>query len=113
MVNNNHFCKMQFGLKQETINQINSIFARYSKIDKVIVYGSRAKGNYKPYSDIDLTIVSNDLNFTTMQKIELEIDDLLLPYKFDISLFHQIESSDLVEHINRAGQLFYENNSPK
>ena len=37
----------QFGLKTEVITQINQIFAQYPEISKAILYGSRAKGNYK------------------------------------------------------------------
>jgi hypothetical protein len=41
-------------------------------------------------------------------KIENEIDDLLLPYKIDLSIFHKIENHQLLEHIKRIGKVFYE-----
>lgn len=96
----------QFGLKANTISKINSVFAKYPQIEKVLIYGSRAKGNYRAGSDIDLTIVGK-LTLTDLLKIENEIDDLLLIYKFDLSLMHQIENPNLVEHINRVGKVFY------
>ncbi len=101
---------MKFGLKEEIIEKIKNIFSKYSEIEKVILYGSRAKGNFKNGSDIDLTLIGKKLNLKLMNKIELEIDNLFLPYSFDISLFSQISNQDLVGHIKRVGVIFYENN---
>ena len=98
---------MKFGLEQKTIDQIYSIFAKYNQIDQVIIYGSRAKGNYKKGSDIDLVIKGRDLDLSILQDIELEIDDLLLPYTFDISIFEHLKDPDLIDHIQRVGQVFY------
>ncbi len=99
---------MLYGLREHTIKAIQSVFANYANIDKAILYGSRAKGNYRNGSDIDLTLVSETLDFSTLLKIENELDDLLLPYKIDLSVFHKIENPDLVDHINRVGKVFYE-----
>jgi predicted nucleotidyltransferase len=101
---------MKFGLKEKTIEQINEIFAKYSQIEKVILYGSRAKGLSRNSSDIDLTLNGNDLNLSIINKISLDIDDLLLPYTFDISNFKQISNSSLINHIERVGVIFYERN---
>jgi predicted nucleotidyltransferase len=102
-----------FGLKNSEKKAINTVFNKYIIIDKVLIYGSRAKGNFKPYSDIDLTIIAENLKLTTLQEIETELDDLLLPYKFDISIFSQISNEDLLNHIERVGQLFYEKPASK
>lgn len=99
---------MNYGLKEQTIAQINSVFAHYPEVEQVILYGSRAKGTYKTGSDIDLTLKGSDLNLTIINKISNEIDDLLLPYSFDLSIFSQISNADLVDHINRVGVVFYE-----
>jgi len=101
-----------FGLKQQHIDLINACFAQYPQIEQVILYGSRAKGNYKNGSDIDLTIVG-DLDFRSLLKLENQLDDLLLPYKMDISLHHKINAPDLLEHIQRVGLLFYEKQQPQ
>jgi len=95
-----------FGLKQKHIDAINQCFADFPQIEQVLVYGSRAKGTYKRGSDIDLTIVGN-LDFSSLMKLENKLDDLMLPYKFDLSLFHSITNPDLIEHIRRVGQVFY------
>lgn len=100
---------MKFGLEEDTINKINGVFRQYENIDEVIVYGSRAKGNYKKGSDIDLTIKSETFTLAELLQIENHLDDLLLPYKIDLSLFHQIANTELLEHIKRVGKIFYEN----
>ncbi|MCD6585872.1 MAG: nucleotidyltransferase domain-containing protein [Desulfobacteraceae bacterium] len=99
---------MKFGLKDKVIKQVDGILAAYPQVKKAVLYGPRAKGNYKNGSDIDLTLVGDDLNLQLLHKIELDIDDLMFPYSFDISIFHHLSNPDLVEHIDRAGVVFYE-----
>ncbi len=94
-------------LTQETIRKIAGIFANHADVDEVILYGSRAKGNYKPGSDIDLTIKGEGLDLEQLNKISNALDDLLLPYTFDLSIFHHITNSDLLNHIERVGKVFY------
>jgi len=96
------------GLSPETTEKINQVFARYSEIDQVCLYGSRAKDNYRLGSDIDLTVMGEALTTSALWKIEVELDDLLLPYKIDLSLFRQIENQALKEHIGRVGIDFYQ-----
>ena len=100
---------MKFGLKEETIKQINSIFAKYPQIEEAILYGSRAKGDFKNGSDIDLTLKGKGLTLAIVNKVNLEIDDLLLPYSFDISILSDISNSDLIDHVKRRGTVFYSN----
>jgi len=87
---------VNFGLKIE------------NHFEKVILYGSRAKGNFKMGSDIDIVLLAPDLNLTELFLIENQLDDLLLPWKIDLSLFHQITNPDLTEHISRVGIVLYE-----
>ena len=100
---------MHYGLSDFQYDQIVKVFASNKEVDKVILYGSRAKGTHKPYSDIDITILGDNLNLSVLQKIEIELDDLLLPYKFDVSLYNSIDNNDLVEHIKRVGKTIYKN----
>ena len=102
---------MRFGLKETVIDKINTLCQQYDGIEQVIIYGSRSKGNYKLGSDIDLTIVG-DIDLSTMFKLEDEIDDLLLPYMIDLSVMKKIENPDLIEHIQRVGQVFYQKQEP-
>ncbi|REA63520.1 nucleotidyltransferase domain-containing protein [Dyadobacter luteus] len=99
---------MNHGLSEKTIAAIQGVFTKYPQAEKAILYGSRAKGNYRNGSDIDLVLVGAELNLSQLFKIELELDDLLLPYKIDLALLHQISNPDLVEHIERKGVVFYQ-----
>lgn len=96
-----------YGLKDIHIKKIQAVFANYSTVEKAVLYGSRAKGNYRNGSDIDLVLTGENLDLSTLFKIENEIDDLLLPYKIDLSIFHKIENPDLINHINRVGKVLY------
>ena len=102
---------MKFGLKPETIDKINSVFIKYPEVEEVIIYGSRAKGNYRNGSDIDITLKGENLTDQIRTKISWDIDDLNTPYLFDISIFDQLNSPDLEEHIERVGQMFYSKDS--
>ena len=77
---------MRYGIKEEQWDMLSNIFAKNPKIEKVLLYGSRAKGTYKPFSDVDITLVGDDLSTTDLADTMNAIDDLLLPYMFDISL---------------------------
>jgi len=101
----------RFGLKEATIEKIIAVFSQYPNIQKVLLYGSRAKGNYRNGSDIDLTLIGENISYAQLSKIDIQIDDLLLPYRFDLSIFKDIENLDLIDHINRVGLIFYERSS--
>ena len=98
---------LRFGLSESEIRSIQSIFRKYAEIEKVVLYGSRALGTFKPASDIDLTMMTakNDLSF--LFKIENEIDELMLPYKVDLSIHSMLDNENLKEHIRRVGKEFY------
>ena len=102
---------LRFGLKESTIERINAVFAGHPQIEQVILYGSRAKGNYRRGSDLDLTIKGEAVSLSELMQIETELDDLLLPYKIDLSLLHKISDPDVVDHINRVGAVFYDKGS--
>lgn len=101
---------MKFGLSSETIEKMNNVFSEFDSIEKVIIYGSRVKGNFRPGSDIDLTIEGKDLSLSGMSEINLKLDDLLLPYLIDLSIKNKITKKELLEHIDRVGKLFYSSN---
>ncbi|MCJ8498345.1 nucleotidyltransferase domain-containing protein [Chryseobacterium salipaludis] len=58
---------------------IKGVFEKFPQVHEVVIYGSRAKGNFKPYSDIDLSLIGNDLSQKVLFRIELSLDDLMLP----------------------------------
>ena len=97
-----------FGLDTDTLATLDKIFIKVPVIEKVLLYGSRAKGNYKTGSDIDITLLGKNL---TEKNSVFQVHDLLeetsLPYQFDISIFSQLKNPDLIAHILRVGKTFY------
>lgn len=96
------------GLPEYAVEQIKNVFAQYPNIQSVILYGSRAIGNYRNGSDIDLTVRSNTLSHIQLANIAMQLDDLMLPYHIDLSLYHTIQNPALVAHIEQIGKLFYQ-----
>ncbi|MFK7971642.1 MAG: nucleotidyltransferase domain-containing protein [Bacteroidia bacterium] len=97
-----------FGLKKQTIDALVACISTCNEVEKVVIYGSRAKGNYRNGSDIDLVFFGENLTLSVLLRLETEIDDLLLPYTIDAAIFHHIKNPDLIDHINRVGKVFYE-----
>lgn len=96
-----------FGLSRAAVDKIRSVFSAHPQIEKAILYGSRAKGNYRSGSDIDLTLLGADLDLNLLLQIMGELDDLLLPWTVDLSIHGQIDNPSLLEHIDRVGVTFY------
>lgn len=107
MNTNSHLSEKTTGLTKETIEKVQNCFAKHKGITEVILYGSRAKGNYQNGSDIDLCLVGESLNLNLLYKLSDDLDELMLPYTFDLSIKSKIENPDLVEHIDRVGKVFY------
>ena len=99
--------KQEFGLSEDTLEKIRKVFSSFSEIEEVVIYGSRAKGNFNPGSDVDLTLKGGKLTHNILNRVNLKLDDLLLPYIIDTSLFGNIDNKDLLDHINRVGKVFY------
>ncbi|AJF06593.1 nucleotidyltransferase domain-containing protein [Geoalkalibacter subterraneus] len=97
----------EFGISPTDLARIVGVFEHHEDIDEVVLYGSRAKGNYRPGSDIDLTLCGENLNLRTLNRVSNDLDDLLLPYSFDVSIYSQIENEDLIDHIQRVGVTIY------
>lgn len=99
---------MKHGLSETTVENICVVFARFPEIEKVILYGSRAKGNFKTGSDIDLTLCGAALTSDLCSTVASALDDLLLPYTIDLSVFDELDHAKLRDHIDRVGVVFYE-----
>jgi predicted nucleotidyltransferase len=99
---------MKYGLPDRTVEQICVVLAQYPAVDRAVLYGSRAKGNYKPGSDIDLTLDGADLTPGLCATIAEALDDLLLPYTIDLSVFAELKHPELEAHIQRVGVVFFE-----
>jgi predicted nucleotidyltransferase len=95
------------GVAGDSLVKLLSLFEQDESISEVILYGSRAKGNYRRGSDIDLTIKGDSLTTGWLMGLAARIDDLLMPYEVDLSIYDHIENSDLREHIQRVGKVIY------
>lgn len=98
---------MKFGLADNVIQSIQQVFESNSKVDEVIIFGSRAKGNYREGSDIDLAVKGYDITFKDILKLKGSLDDLNLPYEIDIVNYAKIKDEEVIEHIDRVGIEFY------
>ena len=99
---------MNHGLADGTVAEIQAVLAQFPEVERAVLYGSRAKGNHRPGSDIDLTLIGTGLTSKILGQIQGELEDGYLPYSFDVSLLDQITQPDLIEHIRRVGVVFYE-----
>ena len=95
------------GLPSHAIGKLRSLFACWPAVESVVLYGSRAKGNFRPGSDIDITILGEGVALDDLLRIDTAIDDLLLPWTVDLSRRVDIENPDLLAHIDRVGIELY------
>ncbi|MCL2219041.1 MAG: nucleotidyltransferase domain-containing protein [Chitinispirillia bacterium] len=100
---------MNHGLSERSVNTLHGIFRKYESINRVILYGSRAMGNYKKGSDIDITLETGD-DFTDRDLLHVhgDLDESDLPYFVDCSILANIKNNDLKDHIARVGKALYE-----
>jgi len=99
---------MNFGLKKRDIDHLFNALERFPEIQQVLVFGSRAKGNSKAGSDIDLALKGEDITDETISRLRAALDDLPLPYFFDIVDYAAIQNKDLQDHIDRVGEVLYQ-----
>lgn len=99
---------LEFGLPHTTTRTIRQILAEVPAVETAVIYGSRAKGNHRPGSDIDLTLLGQGLDLDLMGQIATQLDESPIPYQVDLSLFDHIDHAGLREHIERVGQVFYQ-----
>ena len=99
---------MKFGLSDTVIYELQEVFRRHADIQTVLIFGSRAKGNYREGSDIDLAAIGNNLNYNLLLSILTEIDDLELLYSVDLLDYQKTLNTPMGEHIDHVGQVFYQ-----
>ena len=94
------------GLQAEQREAIRHVLRNFPQVTAARLYGSRAMGRYRSGSDIDLTLMG-DIDLKTLNRISLALDDLMLPYEIDLSVWSQIDNPKLRDHIERVGTMFY------
>ena len=98
---------MEYGLSDKTIQAIRGVFEQHPQVQKVILYGSRARGDFRNGSDIDLALLGEDFDLSVQFRIANEQDDLLLPYMIDLILLEQVNDPDLRERVEEEGVVFW------
>lgn len=98
---------MKFGLEEHIVDSLISVFEEHSKVDKAIVFGSRAKGNYRPDSDIDIAIKGQELTTDDIILMAVAFEAEGITYKIDLIDYNKIKEPDLKAHVDRVGIEFY------
>lgn len=96
----------QFGLAPEALELIRRIFRGHPEVREVKIFGSRAMGRFENHSDVDLALWG-DLNQRLIARIFAELDELPLPYTFDVKAYASIKHEPLKRHIDEVGKIFY------
>ncbi len=100
------------GLSQYQLNILQQLFEKYSAIEQVKLYGSRAKGNYNERSDIDLALFGKSIQHDTLSQLLIDLDDCDIPYQIDLQNYAELQNPQLIEHINRVGVTIYNKHEP-
>ncbi len=95
-----------FGLNERELAVFQTIFRQYPEIKEVLIFGSRAIGNWKSGSDVDVALMNNVPN-EIMKQLRSEFEDSSLPYFVDLLVYPQLKNLAIKEHIDRVGQSFY------
>ena len=93
-------------LTTRELMMVREVFSRHPEVEAVKLFGSRAKGTHDPHSDVDLA-VWGQIDQLRAEAIAAELDDLPLPYRYDVIPFHAIQLAELREHIRRVGVPIY------
>ena len=97
-----------FGLSEDAYQILLNTFRSYSEVQRVIVYGSRAKGNYTSRSDMDLVISNSKISRHQLGEIRDVLEESDFPYLVDLQVYEDITNEKLIEHIDRVGKVIYE-----
>ena len=100
---------MKHGLKQRDINNITKALQQVPEVEEVMLFGSRAKGKYKPGADVDLAIKGKKVSYSVVSRLSFLLnEEYALPYFFDVVHYEKITEPKLVEHIDRVGKIIYQ-----
>lgn len=104
------------GVTEQTaryLGRMHSVWPLYPAIERVVLFGSRAKGQERPNSDIDLVVYNEGLSKREWVQLDDAIDELYLPITVDLLRAEEIRHAGLLEHIARVGLTIYRRTLPK
>lgn len=98
----------RFGISERSYRLLFDAFSKYPEVEEVILFGSRAKGNYRKGSDIDLAIKGDKSSPKLAWELQSYInEDLPIPYMVDVIDYNSLDNQELREHIDRVGIKFF------
>lgn len=98
----------KLGLKEELLKGLIDIFKKYNNIEKVVIFGSRATGDYKYNSDIDICIFGEEVTQRDITMIKYEIDEIYTPISIDVVVFKSLSKTELIDNILKDGVVIYD-----
>uniref|UniRef100_C6E103 DNA polymerase beta domain protein region n=1 Tax=Geobacter sp. (strain M21) TaxID=443144 RepID=C6E103_GEOSM len=99
---------MPYGLLERDLEHILAAVKSLPEISQLVLFGSRAKGNFKTGSDVDLAIKGAAVSYETALKLaEILNEEKPLPYFFDVVHYEGVSEPGLIEHIDRVGVVLY------
>lgn len=99
---------MEFGLTEKDLAYIKAVIAEFAEIRQAVIFGSRAKGNFKRGSDVDIAVLGEEVSFSTVARLHARLEEEgPLPYFFDIVDYTHLTQQELREHIDRIGKTIY------
>ena len=105
---------MNYGLKKRDIDNITKALRQIPEVEKAIIFGSRAKGNHKLGSDVDLAIKGKNINYSVVSSLSYLLnEEYALPYFFDVVHYEKLTESNIIEHIDRVGEIIYDKSDKK
>lgn len=98
----------KFGLREKDIDDVIAVLRKEKAIERAVLFGSRAKGDFKNGSDVDIALQGNGVTDSLTAHVASVLnDETSMPYKFDVLNFNTIDNPDLIDHIQRVGVVFY------
>lgn len=98
-----------FGISKKSYHLILATLGEFPEIEKAVIFGSRAKGNYRKGSDIDIAIFGKEVNLETAMNLSSKLNEVLpIPYRIDAVAPEYINHPDLQDHIARVGIPIYD-----
>ncbi|MEY2937109.1 MAG: hypothetical protein RL033_7858 [Pseudomonadota bacterium] len=94
------------GLDARSTALVRSVLARYPAVHEARIFGSRAMNRHRPESDVDLALFG-DVDDMLANRIAGELDELPVPFTFDVCAYQQVAHAALREHIDRVGRRFF------
>ncbi len=98
---------MTDGLKDKHRRAIIDILAANERVERVVLFGSRAMGTFTTTSDVDLALYGDALTLSDQARLAASIDELPMAQRVDLLLYNSIDNEKLKEHIRKYGKEWY------